>query len=181
MAWIGVYRALSDTCMTIGFYKNIFYTENDKIMISNDVFIFITRLLMVCDGKTECRHQVVAQLDGLVEHLTRENSGGSSSNPGHHFSNPIIFGALMTNPWNWQDDSCQGKEPKQWMCDLQGSRSFESGGMWRSDWFDDLCQIAQLVAHLTTKNSEGGGSNPGLVHHYFSHLVIGQCRGLCNS
>lgn len=83
MAWIGVYRALSDTCMTIGFYKNIFYTENDKIMISNDVFIFITRLLMVCDGKTECRHQVVAQLDGLVEHLTRENSGGSSSNPGH--------------------------------------------------------------------------------------------------
>lgn len=129
MAWIGVYRALSDTCMTIGFYKNIFYTENDKIMIFNDVFIFITRLLMVCDGKTECRHQIVAQLDGLVEHLTWENSGGSSSNPGHHFSNPITFGALMTNPWNWQDDSCQGKEPKQWMCDLQGSRSFESGGM----------------------------------------------------
>lgn len=51
------------------------------------------------------------------------------------------------------------------------------------EWFDDLCQIAQLVAHLTTKNSEGGGSNLGLVHHFFSHPVIGhtQCRGLCNS
>lgn len=42
--------------------------------------------------------------------------------------------------------------------------------MGQSDRFEYQCQRAQLVEHLT-KDSGGPGSNPTLIHHYFSHPI----------
>lgn len=43
-------------------------------------------------------------------------------------------------------------------------------GMWWSSWFEYKHQLAQFVEHPTT-DSEGPGSNPSLVRHYFSHPI----------
>lgn len=50
--------------------------------------------------------------------------------------------------------------------DLQG----KDQGMWWSSWFEYKHQLAQFVEHPTT-DSEGPGSNPCLVRHYFSHPI----------
>lgn len=45
----------------------------------------------------------------------------------------------------------------------------------RSDRFNLQRKIAQLIEQLTNESIQGGGgigSNPCVVHHYFSHLIL---------
>lgn len=69
-----------------------------------------------------------------VKHLTRDSgSSGSNSSLDRHFF-LFLYVWFRANPWNWQVNSCQGKEPRDW--DLRWWRSFKGGEMWWSEWFN---------------------------------------------
>lgn len=115
-------------------------------------------------------HHADSLVGGSPEWRFSKSICWSPSLPCHFFSHTVWFGAAF-NPWNWLDPA-RGINLGCWS--FQRSRIIEVGVLWRSDWFD---QISQLAEHLTKDSGIYGfiGSYSGLSFCHqscYKYLVV---------